>query len=61
MIAESGVMDILAWMGKEYDIDEELISATDRGTAQKSISIQDTGVSVQLKKHLGVRTKSWTK
>ena len=34
-----GTMDILAWIGKESGIDEDLISATDRGTAQKIISI----------------------
>ena len=34
-----GATDILNWIGKESGIDEDLISSTDKGTAQKLISI----------------------
>ena len=34
-----GAADILNWIGKESGIDEDLICSTDKGTAQKLISI----------------------
>ena len=34
-----GVTDILEWIGKESGIDEDLLSSSDKGTAQKVISI----------------------
>lgn len=34
-----GVTDILDWIGKESGIDEDLLTSTDKGTAQKVISV----------------------
>lgn len=34
-----GAMDILEWIGKESGIDEDVLGSTDKGTAQKIISI----------------------
>ena len=34
-----GVTDILEWIGRESGIDEDVLSSTDKGTAQKIISI----------------------
>ena len=34
-----GVTDILEWIGRESCIDEDILSSTDKGTAQKIISI----------------------
>lgn len=34
-----GVTDILAWIGRESGIDDDILSSADKGTAQKIISI----------------------
>jgi len=34
-----GAMDILEWVGRESGIDDDLLASTDRGTAQKIMSV----------------------
>ncbi len=51
-----GVTDILAWIGRESGIDDDVLSSADKGTARKSSLLQGSGWQILIKRSAGSRS-----